>query len=56
VAYKGKVVALAQVNPKSDDVLTRLLHEVTKNSNVFPKPIAKKRKSSSVEVKENTAE
>ena len=44
VAYKGKLVIRANVNPKSDDALARLLHEVTRDGDVFPKPATKKRK------------
>ena len=54
VAFRGKVVALAHINPKSDDALARLLHDVTRDSGLFPKPAVNKRKPAEPAVQEDT--
>jgi len=53
VCFRGKIAITANVNPKSDDALARLLHEVTRDSAKFPKPPQKKRKAVDSAVKGN---
>lgn len=55
LAYKGKVVILGNINPKSDDAMARLLHDVTRNGTIFPKPSVKKRIAKDSKVEDNNA-
>lgn len=46
VSYKGKAVALAVIGVKSHDPVMRLLAELTKREDIFPKPEVKSRSKS----------